>query len=420
MQKKFFFVSLFLFIFLSSGCIKIAIDQKISPSGLLETKAVVDFSQIAQGSAGGLNPSAPNSATACDSQKQQFEKKGFLVSFGCRLENSVIYITAAEQLPESIFKKEESFFSTKYSFDLGKYQEVSEAAQGFAGTANLPSLPVDLNQLTADQIARLKLVGFDANYSLQMPGLISSSNFGKIQNNKVVISLEDFGELSDKSVSKIIESTEFGLLWLVAIGVVLFLVLVGCALLLYFFVLKKKQPAAGPDFQNMQSQKENVFYPNQAQMPPVQQPRQPFSQSSRPLNQQPIASDGLQQISQVPKPLLQQQPLQKLESQFGWKGNAGMQAESSPKQPLKPQPAANQGQFVSQKPKLPPEQPVFVPRQLQPLSGLSVEEESDAKSLVAVLAPEKQNYSSDQIMLVVLEKGYSKKVAGEVIRRIYG
>lgn len=173
-----------------------------------------------------------------------------------------------------------------------------------------------------------------------------------------------------------------GLLLPVLIGVVFFVALVGVGLLLYFFVLKKKQLAAGQGPPNLQ----------------------------------------------VP-----QQPLPAKKPQIAGAENAGMQSQSSGNRPAPfsfNHPKSKE-MFAEQKPVVGIEQPksgVFgsglvpgaLPAPLQPFGGLSPEEESDVKSLVAVLSPEKQNYSSDQIMLVVLEKGYSKKVADEIIRRIYG
>lgn len=53
-----------------------------------------------------------------------------------------------------------------------------------------------------------------------------------------------------------------------------------------------------------------------------------------------------------------------------------------------------------------------------PLRVLSIEEEQDVKNLVEVLSPEKLKYSRDEIMQVILEKGYEKIVANEVLKRL--
>ncbi|MBI2598235.1 MAG: hypothetical protein HYW50_03500, partial [Candidatus Diapherotrites archaeon] len=57
----------------------------------------------------------------------------------------------------------------------------------------------------------------------------------------------------------------------------------------------------------------------------------------------------------------------------------------------------------------------------QPVQAqLSSEETEQVRQLVEILIFDKQNYSSEQVYKVILEKGYSDGVAKEAVKQIYG
>jgi len=117
------------------------------------------------------------------------------------------------------------------------------------------------------------------------------------------------------------------------------------------------------------------------------------------VQQKPVKKST--QPKQLPKkPVLPKQVLQKKQL-------------AKPKALEKPMPAPK----PVAKP-VPKKEPVAKPEKIAPI--LSLQEQEDVKNLVSVLVPEKNNFSKQQIMQVILEKGYSKVIADEVIKKLYG
>ena len=170
----------------------------------------VDFSQLAASIPQGEGVQEPDFSTFCDQQRAQFEARENLISFKCQSQEPFKFvIVAKERLSATIFIKEETLFSTKYRYDLGEYQKYAEQ---FSGNQQIEGLPEgsqsNISELTEQQVQQLALAGFEITYTVEMPGTITTTNIGKIENNKVIISLGELSKLNDPNTKKIIASQQ--------------------------------------------------------------------------------------------------------------------------------------------------------------------------------------------------------------------
>jgi len=493
---------------LVSGCIKINVDQKISSNGIMDTTMEIDYSQLANAIPQAEGTQPPDFSTFCEQQREQFEARENLISFKCTSpEKFKSVITAKERLDGSIFIKEDGLLATKYRYDLGAYQKYAEQ---FSNNQQIQGLPDDgqanISELTDEQIQQLALAGFEITYTVEMPGTITTTNIGKIENNKVVISLAELSKLNDPNTKKVIISEQTSFLFVLSIIIGVFLFIVVGVVLIYFFVIKKPSAARGaiappqqpaqqarqppqqlrqqpqqvqPPPQQMQQIKhlqtkpvqqkvapqqmqsppqqiprrlrfaKKPQAPSPQQMPPIVQPQAPVKAANVPLQakvvmQKPLESEtktiSLNQLStQIkktnvktekvikrvapPKPIVKKplKPIKKI---------------APPKPIVQKQPIAIK-KSVQQKPlqpkkKITPKKPLKAPIILKTPQVkikaspekiariLSAEEQNNVKSLVSALESEKNNFTKEQITKVIVEKGYNKVIAEEVIKQLYG
>jgi hypothetical protein len=229
MKRLFIVFALIVLLFLFSGCIKINVYQKVHPDGMADNTAEMDFSGFA-GLSGGMGEEPIDMSTMCEQMEEQSE--GQYEDFFCEVDGYVVTFggkTNLNENPEIEFEKVEGFPFTTYKLTI-QSQSLEDLSSG-ADTTGMPE--TELSTINEEQLAQMKSMGVEMNYTIEMPGTISKAEGAEVEGATAKFDLLEF--FATGQTIMVVESQEINYLWVGVIGVV-FVVLI----VLVLFVLHKR------------------------------------------------------------------------------------------------------------------------------------------------------------------------------------
>jgi hypothetical protein len=175
------------------GCVKINMTQKVETDGSSTMTMVMDMTKLIE-----LSPDSAKT-NPCDNQNETILQGGT-----CTYSNGVMTVTTKGDPTKYKFTTESGIIETKYRFEM-PFSELSKTA------SSGDSSGMDTNSLNTpeakQQLAQMKSMGVEMNYTVEMPGTITSAEGGKISGNKATFDLLEMFASETTPNSIVIEST---------------------------------------------------------------------------------------------------------------------------------------------------------------------------------------------------------------------
>ena len=167
MNKKILLSGLLITLIVFSGCVKIAIKEDIKENGMSDMSIVMDRSAIPEDSESGLE--SPVNENPCDNMTAQVEGDDAslpLSNISCSYEDKIL--TLSGRLDRS---NSEAFTIGEGTFKI----DVKKALESINESESAEQLPED-----PQQMAQLKMMGFEYSYSVKLPGTLVKQEDGEV------------------------------------------------------------------------------------------------------------------------------------------------------------------------------------------------------------------------------------------------
>lgn len=220
-------------LFLVSGCIKMNVTQSIQPSGTAHLRVVYDMTAMVEsfqdidesGQPEDLSIIKPeDAAQSCE----DFKSEATWSNATCTVEGYVFTMEGDVQLESPAFEVIASLGKTTYQYDLKNLYTLLESV----GDSQGQDFSEEGLQTYKDYV---EYTGIELTYSLQMPGNITQTNVGEIQDDGSTVVIDLFDMAGMESATVVAEEKNVSWLWIGVGGGVIILGLGG------FLALKKKK-----------------------------------------------------------------------------------------------------------------------------------------------------------------------------------
>ncbi len=223
MDKKFLLAGLLIALVVFSGCVKIEIKEDIKANGMSDMSLIMDLSAIPDDPDSEVNMAEENPCDGMTEEMQAGDSPLQLTNITCTFEDKVLSLSGTLDRSNS-----EAITIDGDTFRI----DVKKALESVNQTESAEQLPEG-----SEQLAQLKMMGFEYNYLVRLPGTLVKQEGGEEQEDGFVkfdvlgLPEEAFVETTTASTGSFDADTTT-----IIVGVAVVVIVLGAAA---FFIMRK-------------------------------------------------------------------------------------------------------------------------------------------------------------------------------------